>query len=414
MKYRMPFVIYTLTLANLLNYLDRYIISSVAPKIEAEFGLSHGQTGFLMSAFMVGYVIASPWFGLLGDTKSRPKLMGLGIALWSIATGLSGAVSGFVSLVIARLGVGVGEASYATIAPAYIRDCMDDETSTNKAMAIFYTAIPIGAALGYMFGGSIAHHYDWRYAFYIGAIPGFFVAVVIAMTKEKPRRQDSSELSTERLTLKASWKRLWQNKPYRQIVAGYIAQTFGLGGFAAWAPHYSATALNQDLASASFKIGAITCVAGVIGTLLGGKLGNRSQGSQDITREGLTHSSTQGYLKVSAYSSLIATPLAIWTLMTTDPNQFMLGLLLVQIAIFVAIAPINTATLSAVPGTISATAFAVQIFLIHALGDVISPPIVGFLADHIPMNHAMQILSLAIFISGLIWIKPLKNSPVAP
>lgn len=387
--------LWIITIANLLNYLDRYIISSVAPKIQEEFGLSHAQTGLLMSAFMIGYVVTCPIFGWLGDRWHRPRLMGIGVFLWSLATGMSGYVSSFFLLLLSRVGVGVGEASYATISPAYIRDRLQDDLKVNRAMSLFYLAIPIGAAMGYMFGGYMAHHYNWRWAFYLGAIPGFVLTFFIISMIEVPRGQSTQNS----VKLADSIKSLWSNRLYRYIVIGYTAHTFGLGGFAAWAPHYSSKFLGVSLAEASFKIGAITCIAGVVGTLIGGRWGSFFIGKQVKSNV----NSASGFTKFAAITSLVATPFALWTIHTVSLNQFMVAMLLVQIALFASIAPINTATLSAVSPAISATAFAVQIFTIHALGDVISPPLVGWMSDRMPMNSAMNVLVFSIFLSGVIW-----------
>ena len=94
--------LWLLTFVNLICYLDRFIIAAVSPKIQTEFDLSHAQTGAMMSAFMVGYMLTSPLFGYYGDRRSRPMLMGLGVIVWSIATALSGYVDYFIPLIIAR------------------------------------------------------------------------------------------------------------------------------------------------------------------------------------------------------------------------------------------------------------------------------------------------------------------------
>ncbi len=264
--------LWLLTIVNLLNYIDRYIIASVAPKIEAEFGLSHAQTGMLMSAFMIGYMFTSPIFGWLGDRHNRPRLMGFGVLCWSFATAASGAVASFIPLLGSRIAVGVGEASYATISPPYIRDRLQNPKFINRAMGLFYTAIPIGAAIGYMWGGWMADHYHWRWAFYLGALPGFILGAAVWFMKEPARTKDAA--GSVPINKSESLRQLWNNREYRLSVMGYIAYTFGLGGFAAWAPQYGVEVLGVSLSESSFKIGAVTCMAGIIGTLIGGKWGD--------------------------------------------------------------------------------------------------------------------------------------------
>jgi MFS family permease len=378
-------------------------IAAVAPKIQTEFGLSHAQTGSLMSAFMVGYMLTSPLFGYYGDRRSRPMLMGLGVLIWSAATAFSGWVDYFVPLIIARAIVGVGEASFATLAPPFIRDGLRDESTINRALAIFYISLPLGAAIGYMWGGWMADHYHWRWAFYLGSIPGFALTHYVWTMKEPSHR--SRQVSE--LPFGGTFKALLNNKNYMLAVGGYIAQTFALGGFSAWAPQYGVDVLGVSLTESSFKIGASTLLAGLIGTLIGGKWGNIFL-SKDADKSGPHALSALN--KFSAYTSFIGTPIAFWAFSASSFNEFVLALFFVQLAVFAATAPINTAILGAVPSSMAATAFALSIFLIHALGDVISPPLVGFFADHMPMPKAMMALVVALALSGIIWLFAAKRA----
>ena len=137
-----------LTLLNVVHYLDRFVISAVAPAIQEDMAIGYFQLGFLMSAFMVGYVISCPIFGMLGDRFSRPKLMTLGVLLWSLATIMSAVASSFLSLVAMRVLVGVGGACFTTIAPVFVRARLRDDRRVNEQFAVYYLAIPLGAALG--------------------------------------------------------------------------------------------------------------------------------------------------------------------------------------------------------------------------------------------------------------------------
>lgn len=389
--------LWLLTFVNLICYVDRFIIAAVSPKIQTEFDLSHAQTGAMMSAFMVGYMLTSPLFGYYGDRRSRPMLMGLGVVVWSAATALSGYVNYFIPLIIARAFVGIGEASFATLAPPFIRDGLKDESLINKALGIFYISLPLGAAIGYMWGGWMADNYNWRWAFYLGAIPGFLVTYHVWTMKEPTIR--SRQISD--LPFGSTFKELIKNPIYMLSVGGYIAQTFAIGGFSAWAPQYGVDVLGVSLTESSFKIGASTLLAGFIGTLIGGKWGHvfLKDGGSKSGPEGLS-----ALNKFCAWTSFLATPIALWAFFTSDFNQFVFALFLVQFGVFAATAPINTAILESVSGKMAATAFALSIFLIHALGDVISPPLVGFFADHMPMPKAMLVLVFALGVSGFIWL----------
>ena len=388
--------LWMLTFVNLICYLDRYIISSVAPKIEAEFGLSHAQTGTFMSAFMIGYVLTCPLFGFYGDRKARPVLMAIGVLVWSIATLSSGLSGVFWTLLLARAVVGVGEASFATLSPPFLRDSLKDQTTINRVLAVFYTSIPIGAAIGYMWGGWMADNYHWRWAFYLGAVPGFAMTYFVWRMPEPSHR--TRQLSDAKFG--ATCKELLANREYLLAVFAYVAQTFALGGFSAWAPQYGVDVLGVTLTDSAFKVGASTLASGLIGTLIGGKWGHLFL-PKGAPKDGLEAS--RAFCKFCAWTSVIATPLAYMAFRMENFNEFVIALFVVQLGIFAALAPANTAILASVSPKIAATAFAVSIFMIHALGDVISPPLAGWLADRMPMEDAMMVLVAALGLSGVIW-----------
>ena len=158
-------LLFILTGLNLFNYLDRYVLNAVRTPMAAEFGINYGDSGRLFTAFMIGYFITAPFFGYLGDRMSRKGLIVLGIFVWSIGTIMTGFASGFGMLLLWRVLVGVGEASYATISPSLISDSFG-ATKRNNALTIFYTAIPVGSAIGYILGGVIAAQWGWRHAFF--------------------------------------------------------------------------------------------------------------------------------------------------------------------------------------------------------------------------------------------------------
>src|SRR6266404_6450941 len=175
-----------LTGLNLLNYLDRFVLNAVRTPLAADFKIGYGDSGRTVTAFMIGYFVTSPFFGYLGDRFSRKWLIAFGIFVWSLGTLLTGFASGFGILLLFRVLVGLGEASYATISPSLISDAFA-ANKRNNALTIFYVAIPVGAALGYILGGEIAAHWTWRHAFIWAGIPGLLLALVLLPFAE-PRR----------------------------------------------------------------------------------------------------------------------------------------------------------------------------------------------------------------------------------
>src|SRR5436305_5098 len=176
-----------LTLINLFNYLDRWVVASVVESIKkSELHLSDTQLGLVGTGFIIVYTLTSPLFGALGDRRKRPPLIALGVAVWSVATSLAGFARGFASLFMARSGVGVGEAAYGTIAPALLADSFPIERR-GRVLAVFFSAIPIGSAAGYVLGGLVDQHFGWRAAFWIAGAPGLLLSLLVLLVKDPPR-----------------------------------------------------------------------------------------------------------------------------------------------------------------------------------------------------------------------------------
>src|SRR5262249_35365701 len=230
-----------LTLVNLFNYLDRFVLSSLVESLKRpELHATDAQLGLLATAFIVVYMLTSPIFGTLGDRRGRPKLLALGVAIWSVATAMGGLARSFTGLFAARSAVGVGEAAYGTIAPALLADYFPVE-NRGRVFAVFYAAIPIGSALGYILGGLVDKQYGWRAAFFVAGLPGLLLALTCLRLPDPPRgAQERSgqespphpgplpEGEGEKLTQSAaaSYLRLLKNRVYVLVVLGYAAYTF--------------------------------------------------------------------------------------------------------------------------------------------------------------------------------------------
>src|SRR5271170_5168750 len=227
-----------LAFINLLSYLDRYVVAGVLESLKhSNLGLSDANLGFLMSGFLIVYTLLAPVFGALGDRRSRPRLIALGVACWSFATAMSGFAVNFLTLFIARSLVGVGEAAYVTIAPSLLSDYFPVR-QRGRVMAIFFCAIPVGSALGYVVGGLVDKHYGWRTAFFVAGVPGLLLAALCLLLKDPPRgiqeggsapaaEPKSSRSSIRKQTL-ATYAGLLRNKPYALTVLGYAAYTFAI------------------------------------------------------------------------------------------------------------------------------------------------------------------------------------------
>ncbi|MEP6883890.1 MAG: MFS transporter [Gammaproteobacteria bacterium] len=393
-----------LSFINLFSYLDRYIVSALAESLKhANMGLSDANLGSLMSGFLIVYTLTAPIFGALGDRRSRPRLIALGVACWSFATALSGFAGSYLALFLARASVGVGEAAYVTIAPSLLSDYFPVR-QRGRVMAIFFCAIPVGSALGYVVGGLVDNHYGWRAAFFVAGIPGLMLAALCLLLRDPPRgAQDAGGTPTHTAPKasiasipRATWAayvRLVHNKPYLLTVLAYAAYTFALGGLAFWMPAFLERVRGMPRSEATVSFGTIVVVTGFIGTFVGGWLGDYC-----------VKYSRQAYLWLSAIATLIAAP-CVWLALTTPSHTgYLTWMVAAQLCMFLSTGPINAAMINLVAPTERATAIALSVFAIHVLGDVPSPFLIGALSDASSLGQAVKIVPIAVLIAGGVWI----------
>jgi MFS transporter, Spinster family, sphingosine-1-phosphate transporter len=393
-----------LTGLNLLNYLDRLVVSAVLPKIQEDvalggLGLSNFMGGLLATVFLVGYFATAPIFGSLGDRMKRKWLIAFGVIVWSAATCASGLATTTFQLLVARAFVGIGEASYATLAPTIIDDITPPHRK-GRALAYFYGATPFGAALGYLVGGYVESHWGWRSAFFVSGGPGLAIALVCLVIVEPERT-----FSSLKPDVKKDLGILVRATLYRQGVLGYCAYTFAIGAFSYWAPKFLYARYGLPLKTANFNFGLITVVAGVLATFIGGRWADvmrvkveKSHAAEDVERE-----TVRGLLRICAIGSAIGAPLALACFLSPSAGIFFFVVFFCILALFLSTSPINAVVLRAVPTELRASAMALSIFAIHVLGDLWSPPLVGILADHVAIEIAMMVLPVAIAVSALVW-----------
>ncbi len=391
-----------MTLLNFVNYIDRYVLPAVAPRVKEALALNDEQLGFLGSAFLLSYLATSPLFGYLGDRFSRTRLMGLGVAVWSFATAGAGLARSYVHMLVARGAVGVGEASYASISPALLSDYYPKERR-GRVFAIFYLAIPVGSAVGYLLGGVLEQHFGWRAAFFAVGLPGLLLALLSLTIADPPRGiNDEPQSGGAPAPYLDEIKALLRNAAYMRAVLGYAAYTFAVGGLSFWAPILFNRERGLPLARADLLVGGVTAVAGIGGTFAGGWLADR-----------LAPHLRQAYLYVSGVSMLLAIPVAWIALVAQAPRVYTGALLAAEFLVFLSTGPINVVIVSVVPVAMRATAMAGSIFVIHLLGDAAAPWVVGALSDRLGLPTAVLIMPLAIAVSGAIWTAAAWISPQA-
>jgi MFS family permease len=394
-----------LTALNFLNYIDRAVIAAVLKPMKTELALSNFEAGLLSSAFLIGYFVTSPWFGARADKAPRIRLITLGVAIWSIATVASGLASSFEQLVAARIVVGVGEASFAVLAPTIIDDVTPDGRK-GRAFSVFFLAIPLGYALGYILGGVFAKHWGWRAAFFLTGGPGVVIALSCLAIVEPHRK-----LADAKARLLDGLREITRIKLFRRVLLGYCAWTGAAGAFSYWAPSFLLERFPRalDEQSANFWFGIVLVAAGAIGTFGGGywadlRARRLPAPAPDAAYDAPAHKvHVNSMLLVCAVGVAIAAPLTAVCLLLPWPTAFFLLVLVVETGLFMSTSPISTAVLRAVPVERRASAVAATIFAIHLFGDLWSAAVLGLLQDVLPPVIAMMSLPLTFAVSAYFW-----------
>ena len=411
-----------LTALNLLNYADRNVLFAVQPLVQAEFHVSKEKIGLLTSAFLGFYMIAAPFVGPLADRYSRKLIIVLGAIFWSGLTLLTAVTHTYTELLVRHTLVGVGEATFVTIAPTFVADLFH-QNRRGRILGVFYLAIPVGSAAGYLLGGYLAPRHGWRFPFYIAAAPGFLLALAVLFLKEPERgRFDSVKDADTGALLPEGFKGglakeffvivlLYLKKLYRLILVllqnpafltatlGMAFMTYSLGGIQVWMPQFLNTERHYTLESANLRFGIIIVIDGILAALAGGWLGDY-----------LLPRMKSSYYFVSAISMALGVPVMIVALFSKG-TMMIPAIGVAAFFLLLNTAPLNAAVINSVGAHVRATALAVNIFIIHILGDVPSPTMMGWVADRRSLQAAFVLPVIAMGISSAILFYGMRFAP---
>jgi MFS transporter, Spinster family, sphingosine-1-phosphate transporter len=393
--------LFLLLAINLFNYIDRQVLAALEPDIRGTFFApgdvnAMTKTGLLADAFFITYMVSAPILGLLADRISRWLIIGSAVILWSLASGGSGLAATFAILFMTRICVGIGEGGYGPAAPTILADLFPIDTR-GRIMAIFYTAIPVGSALGYVIGGLVGASLGWRWAFYLVTPPGLLLGVLCFLQRD-PRVGSHQLLQKSPRRSLRDYVRLFRTRSYLINCVAQTLMTFVTGGLGFWAAAYLRYR-NQSPDVGMTIFGVITVVAGLTSTLLGGVVADR-------LRSRLPGS----YFWVSGIGMLIACPFFVATLYIPFPAAWV-TMFIAIFFLFVNTGPSNTALANVSLPAVRATAFAVNILVIHALGDVQAFWLLGYIGGHANMHIAFLFVSGIILASGVVWLIGVKYLP---
>ena len=382
-----------LFLLNLLNYLDRQILYAVFPLLKKELFLSDVQLGALASAFMLVYMCYAPVVGYFASRTPRRYWIGFSAVMWSVATFACGFVKNYAGLLTARSACGAGEAGFTTLAQPFLAEHYPKEKRAT-VLALFGLALPVGAALGYFLGGILGMKVGWRAAFMWVGVPGMILGLLAFWGLREP----SVQASNRKPGLK-EYILLFKNKPFLWVCLAHTAVTFVMGGLSAWMPTYFTRYLAMDVGQAGTVFGVLVITGGAVGTFVGGKWADRL----------LTHHKAAYYCVMKA-GVLGALLFGLFGLFTTHIPVVMVCVGLAVACLFLPLGPIAAALVSVTEVSVRPMAFAANIFVIHILGDALSPVLIGQAADVWGLKSAVMLALVAGGIVGTWSVRQARKS----
>jgi MFS family permease len=372
---------------NLLNYIDRYILPGEVSLVQHEFHATDQQMGALTTALFFFYMFAAPATGWLGDHFRRKPLIIGGAVLWSIATLGTAWVHSYWSLYARHALVGVGEATFGIFAPAVLADFYP-ERDRNRILSIFYLAIPVGAALGFLAGGSLGSAYGWRAPFMICAIPGLLIAALYFFLGAEPARGATDQI--EATVSRSTFMGLFTNGAFLTGTFGLATLTFAMGGISNWMAEFLHRFSGLSVSKAGTIMGASLVVDGIAGTVVGGWIAQR-----------WLRTNHRALYLVSFWSVALTLPCGV--LLFFGPPSWEIPVLFVtEFFLFLNTGPLNAAIVNSVSAPVRAAAISVNLFCIHFFGDTWSPQIIGAISDRTNLRIGLGSTLIFLVISATI------------
>lgn len=374
-----------LCFVNLINYMDRFTLAGVLGDVKKEFQIGDDSAGFLQTVFVVAYMVFAPIFGYLGDRYSRRVIMAFGVTLWSLTTFCGSFLADFGLFAFFRGLVGIGEASYSTIAPTIISDLFVGNVRS-KMLAFFYFAIPVGSGLGYIVGsvtGAAAG--SWRWGLRVTPFLGAVAVVLIAWVMQDPERGQAEESNMKATSYRNDLRALIRNPSFMLSTLAFTCVAFVTGALAWWGPQFIFLGLtmqpdvNITIESVSYKFGLVGMVAGATGVPLGAALAQR-------LRRRLPDCDPL----ICGFALLASAPLIYCALVSVSSHYVLTYLLM-----FLGMATLNL-TWSIVADIVlyvvvpprRSTAEAFQILISHMFGDAGSPYLVGVISESLKRSFS--------------------------
>ena len=330
-----------------------------------------------------------PGLSSLGDRGKRLHIAAAGGALWSLATFASVLAASFAWLALARAVVGIGEASYTVVTPSLLSDHYPPGRR-GRALSVFYAAMPVGIALGYVLGSQIGARFGWRPAFFIAGGPGLALAFALLLLREPPRGRFDQE-SKPATSLHQTMQALRSRPSFFFNMAGQTVFTFAMGGLGTWMPTYFVRERGLGVGAAGTVFGALLLVAGFLGTIIGGQLGDR-----------LARRLPGAHFSFSGWALIASLPFTLAAVLSPTPALFWPAMFVTLLLSFVNMGPLNAALVNVLPPDLRARGFGLHTTTIHLLGDALSPFLIGVVSDSIGLRIPVLLTGLLLPLAGLV------------
>ena len=396
--YTQPFyryyVLAVLTVVYVFNFVDRQLLVILQEPIKAELNLSDTQLGLLTGfAFALFYVICGIPIARWADKGNRRTIIALALTIWSVMTAMCGLAANYTHLLLARVGVGVGEAGGSPPAHSMISDIFKPKNRA-LALSVYSIGIYIGILIGFAAGGFLADAFSWRLAFFVVGIPGVALALLVLLTVREPIR-GWSEGDTKAVEpappIGDVARLLWSRISFRHIALAASMQAFIIYGIGNWLPSYFLRTYELDIGTIGAWMALTTGFGGGLGSFCGGWMADKF-GAKDV----------RWYLWVPAIltSLLVPVQLAIllsgevyFALIMTAPFHFLSAAYL---------GAVLAVSHNLVNGRMRAMTSAVLFFVLNLIGLGLGPVIVGFLSDVFTRNGMVAPLGTAMLICGTV------------
>lgn len=377
-------ILLVLTLIEFINYFDRQVVFPLFSFLKADFGLSDFELGLIGTVFMIIHASFSVPLGILADKWVRKNIIAMGVAIWSIATFITGLVQNFTQLLFTRAAVGIGEASYAPAATSLIADNFPLEKRA-RASSIFHLGMFFGGTLGMILAGVLGSKLGWRACFFIVAIPGIILALTSLRIKEtKHEHKNTSEVNKKNIL------QLFKTPAYVLTLLSGIMLTFTSSAIISWMTQFFIRFHNYSVDQASITIGLAVIIGGPIGIYSGGYFSDLLYNKYKKPRS-----------LAMAIAFILATPLMYITLTTHNEILLLITLVLATYLMTFYYGPMVALIQDIVPGSLKATAFAFYLFTVHLIGSTPAPALIGVVSDASDLQKAMFLVVASNLIGGI-------------